>query len=247
VLAAFGGTRLAGVAWACNPATAAYLRIEAPNRPPVHTVILVRSGQRTTVLVHRRASGDVHLFQFVAPDVPAETAGAAFEVRRLELLQRYVMDGAYYEAGLLTSSLTAFEHNRAIPFEPAIRFVKGLKQAAIVAESGNPTEQRDSLRKAASNFSLRDRKLTYEFHKQWELVADQQFPDEHEKPAPDAGAGFATEIAQLAKMRRGGHSNGLRFRAFHSSCELMSEHAKVTFADRLESQRTSYQTQYQTM
>ena len=44
-------------------------------------------------------------------------------------------------------------------------------------------------------------------HPQWELVADQQFPDEHEKPAPDAGAGFSTEIAQLAKMRRGRDSN----------------------------------------
>jgi hypothetical protein len=71
-----------------------------------------------------------------------------------------------------------------------------------VAHSENPTEKRDCLRKAASNFSLRDRKLGYEFHKKWQLVADQQFPDEYEKPAPDTGAGLPTEIALLAKKRR---------------------------------------------
>ena len=106
------------------------------------------------------------------------------------------------ERQVLTSSLTAFEHNRTIPFEPAIRFVKGLKEAAIAAEGGTSTEKRDYLRKAASNFSLRDRKLTYEFQAPWELVADQQFPDEHEKPAHVACAGLPTEIALLAKMRR---------------------------------------------
>jgi hypothetical protein len=31
------------------------------------------------------------------------------------------------ERQVLTSSLTAFEHNRSIPFEPALRFLKGLK------------------------------------------------------------------------------------------------------------------------
>ena len=105
------------------------------------------------------------------------------------------------ERGVLTSSLTAFEHTRSIPFEPAIRFVKALKHGALVAHNGNPTEQCDFLRKTASNFSLRDHEFNYEFRKQWELVADQQFPDAHENPAPDAGAGLATEIAQLAKMR----------------------------------------------
>jgi len=32
-------------------------------------------------------------------------------------------------------------------------------------------------------------------------VADQRFPDEWKKPAPDAGAGLPTEIDLLAKMR----------------------------------------------
>ena len=111
------------------------------------------------------------------------------------------------EREVLTSSLTAFEHNRSIPFEPALRFVKTVKQATIVAMNGNLTEQRDFLRKAASNFSLRDRKFYYEFQKPWELVADQRFPDEHEQPAPGTGAGSQTEIDLLAKKRRGGDSN----------------------------------------
>jgi hypothetical protein len=33
------------------------------------------------------------------------------------------------------------------------------------------------------------------------LVADQRFPDEHEKAAPDAGAASPSEIALLAKKR----------------------------------------------
>ena len=99
------------------------------------------------------------------------------------------------------------EHNRSIPFELAVRFIKGLKEAAIVAEDGKQTEKRDLLRKAASNFSLRDRELAFEFRKPWELVADQRFPNENKKPAPVRGAGLPTEIDLLAKMRRGRDSN----------------------------------------
>jgi site-specific DNA recombinase len=103
---------------------------------------------------------------------------------------------------VLTSSLTAFEHNRSIPFEPALRFVNSMKQATKVATIGNPTEQRDFLRKAASNFSVRDKRLVYKFHEPWQLVADQRFPDEHQKPAPVSGAGSPTEIDLCAKKRR---------------------------------------------
>jgi site-specific DNA recombinase len=111
------------------------------------------------------------------------------------------------ERGVLTSSLTTFEHNRSIPFEPAIRFAKRLKQATTVALGGNREEKRDLLRKAASNFSLHDRELCYKFQAPWQLVADQRFPDETKTPAPGTGAGVPTEIDLLAKMRRGGDSN----------------------------------------
>jgi site-specific DNA recombinase len=105
------------------------------------------------------------------------------------------------EREVLTSSLIAFEHNRSIPFEPAIRFVRSLKQGTIVATNGNPTEKRDFLRIAASNFSLRDRELAYEFHEPWQLVADQRFRGGHQNPAPVSGAGSQPEIDLLAKMR----------------------------------------------
>jgi hypothetical protein len=102
---------------------------------------------------------------------------------------------------VLTSSLSAFEHNRSVSFEPALRFIKAA-QAAIVATDGNTTEQRDFPRKAASNSRLRDGAFTYEFQKPWHLVADQRFPDEHEKPAPASGAKLPTEIDVLAKHNR---------------------------------------------
>jgi hypothetical protein len=106
------------------------------------------------------------------------------------------------EKSVLTGHLTAFEHTRSIPFEPALRFIKALKQATIVAQGENLEQKRDFLRKAASNFSLADRKLTFEFRKPWQLVADQRFSEANEKPAPVLGAGFPTEIDLLAKMRR---------------------------------------------
>jgi DNA invertase Pin-like site-specific DNA recombinase len=105
------------------------------------------------------------------------------------------------EKEVLTSSLTAFEHNRSIPFEPAIRFIKATKQARILATEGNPDEQRDFLRKAASNFSLRDRTLDYELRKPFQLVANQRFPDANKNAAHDECAALPTEIDLLAKMR----------------------------------------------
>jgi hypothetical protein len=54
---------------------------------------------------------------------------------------------------------------------------------------------------------VRDKRLVYKFHEPWQLVADQRFPDEHQKPAPVSGAGSPTEIDLCAKKRRGGDSN----------------------------------------
>jgi hypothetical protein len=70
-----------------------------------------------------------------------------------------------------------------------------------VAKTENREQKRDFLKKAASNFSLADRNISYEFRKPWQLVADQRFPEANEKPAHVACAGLPTEIDLLAKMR----------------------------------------------
>jgi hypothetical protein len=111
------------------------------------------------------------------------------------------------EKQVLTSALTAFGTNRSIPFEPAIRFIKATKQAGFLAKTGNPAEQRDLFRKAASNFRLTDRNLRYELQKPWQLVVNQRFWDASEIAAPTTGAARSSEIDLFAQKRRGRDSN----------------------------------------
>jgi DNA invertase Pin-like site-specific DNA recombinase len=120
---------------------------------------------------------------------------------------RTVKNRLVTERQVLTSSLTAFEHKRSIPFEPAISFIRAAKQAGFVAAGENRTAQCDFLKKAASNFTLANRDLNFQPRKAWQLVAGQRFSDAHETAAPVPGAASPSEIDHLAIKRRGGDHN----------------------------------------
>ncbi len=68
--------------------------------------------------------------------------------------------------------IEAFERNRTNRFEPAIRFVSEAKQATFLLAEGNAVGKRDFLKKIGSNLQVKDRTLTVEFKKPWNLLAD---------------------------------------------------------------------------
>ena len=72
----------------------------------------------------------------------------------------------------LTERLAQHQANRRSRFEPEISFIQSLKQAKIVASSGNAAEQRDFMKKVGSNLTLREKSLRFVPRQAWQLVVD---------------------------------------------------------------------------
>jgi hypothetical protein len=122
--------------------------------------------------------------------------------------------------------LAAGRRNRTGWFEPAIQFVKGLKQAGILASGQNRSAQRDLLKKVGSNLVLRERTLNVSPRGAWETVADQARFAQRDTPAPLGGAGVVGETDQNSRMRSRRDSNLSRSRASGRSPECRGDRGR---------------------
>jgi hypothetical protein len=68
--------------------------------------------------------------------------------------------------------LTFAQSHRKTPLEPAIRFIRGLTEARIVAEVGDATQKRDLLQKVASNLKLNNQRVLWTPRGPWKYVAE---------------------------------------------------------------------------
>jgi DNA invertase Pin-like site-specific DNA recombinase len=101
----------------------------------------------------------------------------------------------------LNERLAAFGKNRASRFEPAVSFVKDLKQAKKLASEGDATDQREFMKKVGSNFTLTNRALRFVPRNAWQLVVDQGlFAQRNTAPSHD-GAVFVGETDQISSQR----------------------------------------------
>jgi site-specific DNA recombinase len=99
------------------------------------------------------------------------------------------------------------ERHRSGWFEPALRFVKDVKQAGILASSHDDAEKLKFAKTTGSNFRLVNRELISLPRDAWAIVQDQGSFAQH-NPAHDIScAGFAGENHQDLKKRRGRDSN----------------------------------------
>ena len=89
----------------------------------------------------------------------------------------------------LKDKLTAFERSTTIRFEPVINFLNDCKQAAIVAESNDPTKIRSFFQKVGSNPLVRDRALVF---------------------SPRAPFAFVTKIPKKSSNEAGGAEGGFQ-------------------------------------
>ena len=103
----------------------------------------------------------------------------------------------------IKGEVATLEKNRSSWFEPAIRFVKELKQMGFLAENGSHEDRRDFLRKIGSNLTISDRHLSVEPREAWKLVVDQgSFAHVHAAPAIAGAASGGETRLHLAQSGR---------------------------------------------
>jgi site-specific DNA recombinase len=94
------------------------------------------------------------------------------------------------------AALTDTAHGR---FEPAIRFVKAVKQSHLVARTGSPEEKRDFVKKLGSNLRFGSRQLLWEPRGAWKLVVNPGVLAQHNTPASLGRGGVDGEAHLLHK------------------------------------------------
>jgi hypothetical protein len=99
-------------------------------------------------------------------------------------------------------NLVELERHRSGWFEPAITFVKALKDGATLAVSHSPAEKLEFVKTTGSNFRLVNRELVSLPRDAWQLVVDQgSFAQSNIAPSCD-GAIFAGETHHDSRQRR---------------------------------------------
>lgn len=74
-------------------------------------------------------------------------------------------------------------------FEPASRFVRGLKQATLVASTGNDIQKRELLKKLGLNFAIVEKRLNLNLTEPWKII------ENHSRFAHERTAALLTSAA----------------------------------------------------
>jgi site-specific DNA recombinase len=109
--------------------------------------------------------------------------------------------------------LTALETRQGSWFEPAIRFVEGLKTSGNLVENGTEEQKRDFLKNVGSNLTISDRHLSVVPREPWKLVVDQgHFAQHTTAPSCDDAAVVGETDHHLKPAERGGFEPPRRFK-----------------------------------
>jgi hypothetical protein len=128
--------------------------------------------------------------------------------------------------------LIAMERDHSSALEPLINFVKAVKQAGILAETGTDEQKRDFLKKVPSNLTISNRHLSVKPREAWQLVVDQGRIAQSNTAPETSGAVLIGKPDQNHNMRREGDSNsrypfgqtGFRNRRIQPLCHLSRIH-----------------------
>jgi len=93
----------------------------------------------------------------------------------------------------IEDQIVTLEKGRFSWLEPAINFVSLAKQAGSLTKTEDKPTQRDFLKKAGSNLTISDRRLTVTPREAWELVVDQGHFAQHNAATGLPAAAFLGE------------------------------------------------------
>jgi site-specific DNA recombinase len=107
--------------------------------------------------------------------------------------------------------LTALENRHGSWFEPAIRFVEGLKTSSSLADNGTDEQKRDFLKNVGSNLTISNRHLSVVLREPWKLVVDQgHFAQHNTAPSCDDAVFVGETDHHLKPAERPGFEPGIR-------------------------------------